>query len=138
MLCTNLQQKVKKKRVDMKAPGEKLIYFWLFTSPSSRAYLICLPLRVTHLPSNLCSYCALVMHQLCPTLRHLMHCNLQGSSVHGVPQARVLEWVAISSSRRSSPPRDQTLLSCCLLDWQADSLSLSHLGSPCLATHESH
>ena len=46
----------------MKAPGEKLIYSWLFASPSSRAYLICLPFRVTHLPSNLCSYCALVTH----------------------------------------------------------------------------
>ena len=47
MLCANLQQKVEKKRAGMKASGEKLIYFWLFTSLSSRAYLICLPFRVT-------------------------------------------------------------------------------------------
>ena len=35
-----------------------------------------------------------------------------GSSVHGISQARILEWVAISFSRRSSPPRDQTCISC--------------------------
>ena len=34
--------------------------------------------------------------QLCPTLCDLMDCSLQGSSVHGVFQARVLEWVAVS------------------------------------------
>ena len=35
-----------------------------------------------------------------------------GSSVHGIFQARILEWVAISSSRGSSRPRDQTRVSC--------------------------
>ena len=35
-----------------------------------------------------------------------------GSSVHGILQARILEWVAISSSRRSSQPRDRTCVSC--------------------------
>ena len=39
--------------------------------------------------------------QLCLTL-----CDLPGSSVHGIFQARILEWVAISFSRRSSRPRD--------------------------------
>ena len=38
--------------------------------------------------------------------------NLQGSSVHGTLQARILEWVAISFSRGSSRPRDRTLVSC--------------------------
>ena len=37
--------------------------------------------------------------QSCPTLCDLMGCNLPGSSVHGIIQARVLELVAISSSR---------------------------------------
>ena len=41
---------------------------------------------------------------------------------------RMLEWVAISSSRRSSPPRDQTGISCHLLPWQAGSLPLMPLG----------
>ena len=41
-----------------------------------------------------------------------MDCRLPGSSVHGIFQARVLEQVAISSSRRSSQPRDWTRVSC--------------------------
>ena len=40
--------------------------------------------------------------QLCLTLCDRMYCNLPGSSVHGIFQARVLEWVAISFSRGSS------------------------------------
>ena len=39
-------------------------------------------------------------------------CSLPGASVHGILQARILEWVAISSSRGSSPARDQTPVSC--------------------------
>ena len=49
--------------------------------------------------------------QLCPTLCDPMDCSLPGSSVHGIFQARTLEWVAISSSRRSSWSKDQTLVS---------------------------
>ena len=37
-----------------------------------------------------------------------MDCSLPGSSVHGISQARILEWAAISSSRGSFQPRDQT------------------------------
>ena len=40
------------------------------------------------------------------------NCSLPGSAVHGILQARILEWVAISSSGGSSPPRDQTWVSC--------------------------
>ena len=50
--------------------------------------------------------------QSCPTLRDPMDCSPPGSSVHGISQARILEWGAISSSRGSSPPRDQTHVSC--------------------------
>ena len=46
--------------------------------------------------------------QSCPTLCDPMDCSLSGSSVHGIFQVRILEWVAISFSRRSSRPRDQT------------------------------
>ena len=49
--------------------------------------------------------------QSCPTLCDLMDCSLPGSSLHGILQARVLEWVAISFSRGSSRPRDQTRVS---------------------------
>ena len=41
-----------------------------------------------------------------------MDCSPLGSSVHGIFQARILEWVAISFSGESSRPRDQTLVSC--------------------------
>ena len=41
-----------------------------------------------------------------------MDCSLSGSSVHGIFQARTLEWVAISYSRRSSWSKDQTCVSC--------------------------
>ena len=44
--------------------------------------------------------------QSCPTLFDPMDCSLPGSSLHGILQARVLEWVAISFSRGSSQPRD--------------------------------
>ena len=40
-----------------------------------------------------------------------MDCSPPGSSVHGILQARILEWVAISFSRGSSRPRDQTQIS---------------------------
>ena len=37
-----------------------------------------------------------------------MDCSPRGSCVHGIPQAKILEWVAISFSRGASQPRDQT------------------------------
>ena len=46
--------------------------------------------------------------QLCPTLCNPMDCSLPGSSLHGILQARVLEWVAISFSRGSSQLGYQT------------------------------
>ena len=46
--------------------------------------------------------------QSCPTLCNPMNCSLPGSSVHGISQAKILEWVAISFSGESSWPRDWT------------------------------
>ena len=69
--------------------------------------------------------------QWCLTLCDLMDCSPPGSSVHGILQARILDWVAISSSRGSSQPRDQTCISCVsCIGRQMDSLPLSRLGSP--------
>ena len=48
----------------------------------------------------------------CPVICVTMNCSLRGSSVHGVFQARVLEWVAIPFSRGSSQLRDRTQVSC--------------------------
>ena len=56
-----------------------------------------------------------------------MDWSLPGSSVHGILQAAILEWVAISSSRRIFPTQG---LNPGLLHWQADSLPLSHQKSP--------
>ena len=50
--------------------------------------------------------------QLCLTLCDPMDCSPPCSSVHGIFQERVMEGVAISFSRESSPPRDQTCVSC--------------------------
>ena len=49
--------------------------------------------------------------QSCPTLCNPMDCSPPGFSVHGILQARLLEWVAMPSSRESSPPRDRTRIS---------------------------
>ena len=61
-----------------------------------------------------------------PTLCYPMDCSLLGSSLHGIFQTRILEKVAISSSRVTSRPRDQPEFLLCLLLWQADSLPLHH------------
>ena len=50
--------------------------------------------------------------QSCQTLCDPMDCSLPGSSVHGIFQAIVLEWIAISFSRGSSRPSDQSQVSC--------------------------
>ena len=52
-----------------------------------------------------------VCAQSSPTLCHPMDCGPPGFSVYGIFQTRILEWVAISFSRRSSQPRDGTLVS---------------------------
>ena len=54
----------------------------------------------------------MLVGQSCPTLCNPTDCNPPGSSVHGILQARILEWAAISFSRESSQPRDWTSLSC--------------------------
>ena len=50
--------------------------------------------------------------QSCLTLCDPMNCSLSGSSVLGIIQARIMEWVAIFFSRGSSQPKDQTPVSC--------------------------
>ena len=68
--------------------------------------------------------------QSCLTLWDLMDCSLPGSSVHGVLQARILEWVAMPSSRGSSPSRDWTQVSCTaggfFTDWATRELGCAH------------
>ena len=62
--------------------------------------------------------CCAKVTQSCLTLCNPLDCSLPGSSVHGNLQERILEWVAMPSSRGSSQPRDQTLVS--FYSWIAD------------------
>ena len=68
--------------------------------------------------------------QSCLTLRILMDCSLLGSSVHGMFQARILEWVTMPSSRESSPTQGSKPRLLGLLSWQAGSLPLAPPGEP--------
>ena len=77
------------------------------------------PSLAPKLPMHACS-----VAQSCLTLCDPTDCSPPGSSVHEILQARILEWVVISSSRESYPPLTH------FLHWQADSLLLSHLRSP--------
>ena len=85
---------------DVGHPGQVLYlfifcfaYFWLFIY--SQGYFLIIEVFINYL-----------------TLCNPMDCILAGSSVHGILQARILKWVAISFSRGSSQPRDQTQVSC--------------------------
>ena len=63
----------------------------------------------------LCSVCCCgccLIAKLYPTFWDPVDCSPPGSSVHGILQAIILEWVAMSSSRGSPWPRDQTCISC--------------------------
>ena len=72
---------------------------------------------------NLTQYCkstrCVKSLQSCPTLCRPMFCSLLGSLVHGILQARILEWVTMLFSRGSSRPRDGTCISCvfCIGRW---------------------
>ena len=57
-------------------------------------------------------YGCMLVAQLCPALCDAMDCNPPCSSVHGILHARILEWVAIPFSRRSSQRRYRTWVSC--------------------------
>ena len=67
--------------------------------------------------------------QSCPTLCDPMDCSLLGSSVHGILQARILEWVGMPTSRDLPNPGMEPA-SPAAPALQADSLLLSHQGSP--------
>ena len=70
-------------------------------------------MRSTYYVSHLCVCACVHVHaQLCLTLCDPLYCSLPGSSVHGILQARILEWVAMPSPRGPSPRRDQTCISC--------------------------
>ena len=98
------------------------VWFWLLLTWEAK-----LPFKKTLWNFNM--LCVFSVTKLCPIYWNPMDCSLPGS-VHGISQARILEWVAISSSRGSSRPRDQTCVSwvSCIGRWVR--YHLSHLGSP--------
>ena len=70
----------------------------------------------------------MLVAQSCLTLCNSMDYSPPGSSAHGILQARILEWVAIPFFRGSSPPRDQTQVSCISCMGRQILYHLSHLG----------
>ena len=70
---------------------------------------------------------SLLVTQSCLTLCDPMDCSLPGSSLHGIPQIRILEWVAIPFSRGSSQSRDWTRV---FLHCRPILYHLSYQGSP--------
>ena len=93
----------------------------------SCVFISLLPREMFH--SELCMLHAQLLLS-CLTLCDPMDCSPPGSSVHGILQARILEWVDVSSSRWSSQPRDRTIVFLCLLHRQVGSLPLVPLGKP--------
>ena len=80
------------------ALGEHLLLLW-----RGLVFLVSLPYGTC---------CYVLVPRSCPTLCDAMDCSPPGSSVHGIFQARILEWVAIPFSRASSQPRNGTWVSC--------------------------
>ena len=85
----------------------RLLHPWDFPGKSTGVGCHCLLQVSTKEKYN----CCLVAH-VCPVLCNLIYCSPPGSSVHGILQARILQWVAISISRGSFWPRDWTYTSC--------------------------
>ena len=82
---------------------------WGCVIPWERPLTRCFP--ASHSVPRVFSTCFTCMHaQSCPTLCDPMNYSPPGSSVHGIHWARILEWVAMPASRRSSRPRDWTCI----------------------------
>ena len=92
-------------------------------------------------PGQLTNHCFYLVTKLCLTLCNRMDCGPLGSSVHGISQAEVLEWVAISSSRGSSQCKNQTCISCngrqILYHWATRESESCSVMSNSLPPHES-
>ena len=72
----------------------------------------------------------MLVHKLCPTLWDPRDCSPSGSSVHGILQAGILEWVAMPSSRGTFRPRGQNCISKVSCFGRQALYHYSHLGSP--------
>ena len=88
-----------------------------------------LTIRLRWCSSESCMLCAQVASVMSDSYEPT-DCSLSGSSVHGILQARMLEWVAIPFSRGSSRPRDQTHISYVSCIGKQVLYHWCHLGSP--------
>ena len=91
--------------------------------------------KIKGVKNHAISYLSAKLLQSCRTLWDY---SLPDSSVHGIFQARIVEWVAMPSSRGSSQPRDRTCISQHLLHWQVGSLPLAPPGKPNYAHDHSY
>ena len=89
--------------------SQHLPNFFLIHTQAIKLLQISSGIREQH-PSPCWWWCS--FSKSCVTLCDPMDCSPLGSSVHGILQARLLEWVAISFSRESSQPSDQSCISC--------------------------
>ena len=96
--CINLSNSLK--------IADKLIAQCITHRPHCRQWL-----KIQHSTHTYIFKCLWVCAQSCLTLCDSLDCRLLGSSVHGIFQARIPEWVAIAFSRGTSRPRDRTRVS---------------------------
>ena len=97
----------------LKGRKTQLPYFTGEKTQAQRGHVTC---------SRSCDFFKVMVHswqkKMCYSLSHIqplwdpVDCSPLRSSVHGIPQARILEWIAITFSRGSSQPRDRTWISC--------------------------
>ena len=93
------------KKYIIQNPGSLINYIYIYIHTHTHTH--------THTQTHTHIYIMKVLvTQSCLPLCDPMDCSLLGSSVHGIFQTRILEWVAISFSRGSSNPREWTWISC--------------------------
>ena len=97
-----------KDKFTLKSRGMAPCFYWSIVD-----FQYCVSFRCTAQWFSYITKCVrmCVRHSGCLTLWDPMDCSLPGSSVHGILQTRILEWVAILFSRGSSRPRDWTWVS---------------------------
>ena len=111
---------VMKEYTEFEECNSKMLLSLASTSPELVLVLPPFDMSKVAVISEICYW--MKVAQSCPTLCDPTNGSLPGSAVHGVFQARVLEWGAISFSRGPSQPRDRTRVSCiadrCFTVWE--------------------
>ena len=94
-------------------PHCRLILYHLSHQGSLKCLILFKYVGIEEKFRNLCCCCCCCsVVQSCPPVCNLIDCSPLGSSLHGISQARILEWVALSSSRKLPQLKDQSPVSC--------------------------